>query len=476
MSCWRYRGALPPNAGPASLAGIRGSRQSKPMFWFSRWQRVSGGIILAPEGINGSVCGTRDGVDAMLAALRADLRLENMRHTEVPAAAEGGGAAHLAEHGHTPRSPLGAGVDAPFRWDHVRVKLKKEVRQGCSRQPPAAARLARASGQPVEELCRSSATSLVDDWGCPDRVQSVSNVVPMGVGGLNPLARAGVYVKPCDWNELISDPNTVVGCSGLGRLPSLLALRMFDLIVIDVRNAYETRIGSFHRALEPKTDSFRQFPQWVESTLLGQMQGGGDASTLASSMWRSHVDITQATRGASDGNEGAAACAGSKAPRIAMYCTGGIRCEKATAYMLEKGFEEVYHLEGGILKYLQEVPASESLWQGECFVFDKRVSVGHSLAPGTFRLCYACQQPVRHATSPQALLECSAKDMASSQWEVGVSCPHCFGTRSEAERARARARQEQVKVWGRVGGPDRGRRHKVTQEAQEERLCQVGPL
>eukprot|EP00850_Spirogloea_muscicola_P006938 SM000034S12692 [mRNA] locus=s34:214673:216749:+ [translate_table: standard] len=408
----------------------------------------------------------------MLAALRADPRLENMRHTEVPAAAEGDGPAHRAEHGLTPRSPLGAGVDAPFRWDHVRVKLKKEA-------PLALGPLGN-----VEELCHYVTTSPMDDWGCislrPELEQACAQVVPMGVGGLNPLARAGVYVKPCDWNQLISDPNTVCGCSSLDTLPSLLALRMFDpgplVIVIDVRNAYETRIGSFHRSLEPKTDSFRQFPQWVESTLLGQMQGSGDASILVTSRWRSHADTSQATRGCSDANEGAAACAGSKAPRIAMYCTGGIRCEKATAYMLEKGFEEVYHLEGGILKYLQEVPASESLWQGECFVFDKRVSVGHSLAPGTFRLCYACQQPVRHATSPQALLECSAQDMASWQWEVGVSCPHCFGTRSEAEMARARARQEQVEVWGRVGGPDRGRRHKVMQEAREERRCQAGPL
>ncbi|XP_010253817.2 PREDICTED: rhodanese-like domain-containing protein 7 [Nelumbo nucifera] len=129
-----------------------------------------------------------------------------------------------------------------------------------------------------------------------------------------------------------------------------------------------------------------------------------------------------------------------------MYCTGGIRCEKASSFLLSKGFKEVYHLEGGILKYLEEVPKTESLWEGECFVFDKRVSVEHGLMQGTFKLCYGCKQPVSDA------------DMEALEWEYGVSCPYCFSTKSEEEKERARARQRQFKTWGIIGGPDKGRR------------------
>ncbi|KAI3932480.1 hypothetical protein MKW92_019821 [Papaver armeniacum] len=133
-------------------------------------------------------------------------------------------------------------------------------------------------------------------------------------------------------------------------------------------------------------------------------------------------------------------------PRVAMYCTGGIRCEKASSFLMSKGIEEVYHLKGGILKYLEEVPETESLWEGECFVFDKRVSVEHGLAQGTFKLCYGCKQTVSDA------------DMEAPQWEYGVSCPYCFSLKSEEEKDRARARQRQFEAWGVIGGPDKGRR------------------
>ncbi|CAN1311422.1 Rhodanese-like domain-containing protein 7, partial [Linum perenne] len=180
-------------------------------------------------------------------------------------------------------------------------------------------------------------------------------------------------------------------------------------VVIDVRNNYEIRIGKFKGAVDPCTSAFRDFPSWVDELSTGSPNG-------------------------------------KKPPRVAMYCTGGIRCEKASSFLLRKGFEEVYHLEGGILKYLEEVPESESLWEGECFVFDKRVSVEHGLAQGTFKLCYGCKQPVSDA------------DMEAPEWEYAVSCPYCYSSKSEEEKDRARARQRQFETWGIIGGPDKGRR------------------
>lgn len=308
---------------------------------------VSGGIILAPEGINGSICGTREAVEVVMSAIQSDERLANLRRTEAPAGVKD----EEIHNGHSSKSPLGAGENAPFRWDHVRVKLKKEV-------------------------------------------------VSMGVPGVNPADKVGKYVKPKEWNELISDPNTVV---------------------VDVRNTYEIRVGKFKRAVDPQTDSFRQFPAWVEENL--------EERTEDETAQTSYQDSEEP-----------------RSPRrIAMYCTGGIRCEKATSYLVNQGFDEVYHLEGGILKYLEETPESESLWEGECFVFDKRVAVGHGLKQGSFRLCYACKKPV------------NAADMESPLWEEGVSCPYCFHDKSEAERDRARARHEQFLHWGVIGGPDKGR-------------------
>lgn len=216
------------------------------------------------------------------------------------------------------------------------------------------------------------------------RVRLKREIVSMGVPGLNPAAHAGTYVKPEDWNALIDDP---------------------DVVVIDTRNQYEIGIGSFARAVDPGTRSFTEFPAWVEQ----QSAPGG---VLA-------------------GN-----------PRVAMFCTGGIRCEKSTAFLKSRGFNEVFHLEGGILKYLETVPQEESRWWGNCFVFDERVSVGHGLAPGHHQLCRSCRMPL------------SAEDCASPHYVAGVSCPYCHGTRTEAQQQALAERERQVAL-----AAQRGRDH-----------------
>jgi len=208
------------------------------------------------------------------------------------------------------------------------------------------------------------------------KVRLKREIVTMGQPDIDPLEGTGHYVEPQDWNALIADPAT---------------------IVIDTRNDYEVAIGSFERAIDPHTASFRDFPAWFRAErekLLG------------------------------DGVH----------PRVAMFCTGGIRCEKSTAFLKAEGVEEVYHLKGGILKYLETVPAEDSLWQGECFVFDQRVAVGHGLALGTHALCHACRMPV------------SAEDRASPLYVEGVSCPACAEERSDEQRAgyAERHRQEQL--------------------------------
>ncbi|MCV0393832.1 MAG: rhodanese-related sulfurtransferase [Rhizobiaceae bacterium] len=211
------------------------------------------------------------------------------------------------------------------------------------------------------------------------KVRLKSEIVTMGVPGIDPNSTAGTYVAPRDWNALIADPETVV---------------------IDTRNAYETKLGSFERAIDPRTGSFRDFPAWAA-----------------------------ARRDEFAGR------------RVAMFCTGGIRCEKATAFMKRLGVEEVFHLEGGILSYLEEVPAAESLWRGECFVFDERVSVGHGLEGGEAELCRACRHPLTLA------------ERAGPAYVEGISCPHCAGTRSEADRARYAERHRQVRLARARGRP-----------------------
>jgi UPF0176 protein len=202
------------------------------------------------------------------------------------------------------------------------------------------------------------------------KVRLKKEIVTMGVEDIDPKKIVGTYVAPKDWNALISDPDT---------------------IVIDTRNDYETAIGIFKGAVDPQTKTFREFPDWVKN------------------------------------NTGL-----HNKPKIAMYCTGGIRCEKATAFMKEQGFDEVYHLKGGILKYLEEVPAEESLWEGACFVFDERVSVEHGLKEGSHKLCHACRNPI------------TAEEVTSPFYEEGVSCSHCYDSRTEADRDRYRQRQHQI--------------------------------
>jgi UPF0176 protein len=210
------------------------------------------------------------------------------------------------------------------------------------------------------------------------KVKVKAEIVTMGQPDVDPLAAVGHYVTPADWNALIADP---------------------DVAVIDTRNDYEVALGTFAGAVDPGTRAFRDFPAW----------------------W--------------DGNKDRFA-----GKRIAMFCTGGIRCEKSTNWLIGQGVEEVYHLQGGILKYLEEVRETDSLWQGECFVFDDRVSVGHGLKPGAFVSCGACRRAVL--------------DTGSALYEPGVSCAVCHGEYSDADRARFRERQKQMML-----AAERGKRH-----------------
>jgi len=200
------------------------------------------------------------------------------------------------------------------------------------------------------------------------KVRLKKEIVSLGIPEVNPCEKVGTYVDPKDWNDLISDP---------------------DVLVIDTRNDYEVKIGRFQRALNPKTSSFTEFPQFAQALDKAKHQP------------------------------------------IAMYCTGGIRCEKATSYLLSQGFEKVFHLKGGILKYLETVPPEKSLWEGDCFVFDNRVAVSQGLQPGRFKSCHGCRHPI------------SAEDTASPFYERGVSCPHCYSTLTSERRESARQRQRQ---------------------------------
>ncbi|TNF20058.1 MAG: rhodanese-related sulfurtransferase [Rhodobacteraceae bacterium] len=209
------------------------------------------------------------------------------------------------------------------------------------------------------------------------KVRLKREIVTMGQPDVDPRARVGHYVAPGDWNALI---------------------RAEDVAVIDTRNDYEVAIGSFKGAIDPETASFRDFPAW----------------------WEANKDRFHNKK-------------------IAMFCTGGIRCEKSTNYLLGQGVAEVYHLKGGILKYLEEVPAEDSAWQGACFVFDGRVSVGHGLAEGPHLLCHACRRPIL------------PEDRARPEYEEGVACHHCAGETSEADKARFRQRQKQIELARRRG-------------------------
>ena len=284
--------------------------------------QIRGTLLLAAEGINGTVAGSQQAIDHLIDWLRGDERL--------------------------------AGLDCKFSYDdempfyRSRVKLKKEI-------------------------------------------------VTMGIEGIDPNRVVGTYIKPKDWNALISDP---------------------EVTLVDTRNDYETAIGTFKNAALPNTTSFREFPDYVKQNLDKQKQR-----------------------------------------KVAMFCTGGIRCEKSTAYLKEQGFDEVYHLEGGILKYLEEVPQEESMWQGECFVFDNRVSVNHALEKGSYDQCHACRLPI------------TDEDKTSEQYQPGVSCPACYNKKSDAERARFREREKQMQL-----AKKRGEHHiggDVGFEAKQRRLNKI---
>ena len=212
------------------------------------------------------------------------------------------------------------------------------------------------------------------------RVRLKKEIVTLGMPDIKPHRKSGAYVEPEDWNALLDDPGVVV---------------------VDTRNRYEVEVGTFPGAVDPGTDSFRQFPGFAD-----------------------HLAET------------------SRGKRLAMFCTGGIRCEKATALMLELGFDEVYHLRGGILNYLEQVPADENRWSGECFVFDTRVAVDRDLAEGGYVQCHACRRPL------------SSDDLASPQYREGVSCPHCIDELDDDRAARLRERRKQVALAER-----RGERH-----------------
>ncbi len=258
---------------------------------------IRGTILLAQEGINGTVAGSAQAIDALFAWFNDQPGLENIVHKE---------SFHQV---------------VPF--NRAKVKLKKEI-------------------------------------------------VTMGVAGIDPNQIVGTYVKPRDWNQLIAAD---------------------DVSVIDTRNDYEFQIGTFKRAINPKTTTFREFPQFVKQ----------------------HLDPQ-------------------KNNKVAMFCTGGIRCEKSTAYLKELGFNEVYHLEGGILKYLEEVPENESLWEGECFVFDERVTVNHALEKGRYVQCHACRFPI------------TEDEMRHPAYVQGISCHHCIHQQTALQKQRYVEREKQSQL------------------------------
>ena len=202
------------------------------------------------------------------------------------------------------------------------------------------------------------------------RVKLKKEIVTMGVPGIDPKRVVGTYVSPHEWNQLISDP---------------------DVLLVDTRNDYEVKVGTFKDAINPATETFREFPGFVKENLDPK-----------------------------------------KHKKVAMFCTGGIRCEKSTAYLKEQGFDAVYHLKGGILKYLEEVPDEETLWEGECFVFDERVTVNNRLEKGSYDQCNACRLPI------------TAADKASDKYQQGVSCPCCYDKSTVEQKTRYRERQKQM--------------------------------
>lgn len=209
----------------------------------------------------------------------------------------------------------------------------------------------------------------------------------MGIEGIDPKRIVGTYVSPNEWNALIKNP---------------------DVLVVDTRNDYEFQVGTFKNAINPNTQSFREFPEYVKNNLNPQQH-----------------------------------------KKVAMFCTGGIRCEKSTAFLKEQGFDEVYHLKGGILKYLEEVPPADTLWEGECFVFDERVTVNLALEKGSYDQCNACRMPI------------TEHDKATDKYLQGVSCPHCFDKNTLEQKARFTEREKQMEL-----AKNRGEAHIGTDAAK----------
>ncbi len=269
----------------------------EPLYQLMLELEIKGTILLALEGLNGTVSGTQNNIDQLIEFLNRDGRFDQLE------------------------IKFSQSKNLPFK--RLKVKLKKEI-------------------------------------------------VTLGVAGINPKESVGTYVSPQHWNELISDP---------------------EVVLIDTRNNYEYEIGTFKGAINPSTETFREFPEYTKTNLV-QYQG----------------------------------------KKIAMFCTGGIRCEKSTAYLKTQGFDTVYHLQGGILKYLEQIDEKESLWTGECFVFDDRVAVKHKLEQGQYDQCHACRYPI------------TDEDKNHSHYEKGVSCPRCHGAKSETQINRYREREKQVQL------------------------------
>ncbi len=284
--------------------------------------RICGTLLLAHEGINGTVAGLRQDIDMLISWLRSDSRLNDLDVKE-----------SLTDH-------------PPF--NRIKVKLKKEI-------------------------------------------------VTMGIEGIDPKRVVGTYVSPKDWNDLLADP---------------------ELLLIDTRNDYEYQVGTFKNAINPGTESFREFPDYIKANLDPQ-----------------------------------------KHKKVAMFCTGGIRCEKSTAFLKEQGFAEVYHLQGGILKYLEEVPEQQTLWQGECFVFDERVTVNHRLEKGIHDRCHACSLPI------------TEKDKSSPKYLKDVYCPHCFDSITPEQKARFTARAKQIQL-----AKQRGQAHVGSEAAKVRALNRAAKL
>jgi len=271
----------------------------EPLLQFCVAREIKGTLLLADEGINGTVAGSEKAIHELLNYLKTDRLFEG----------------HFKDLGHK------ESWSDKHPFYRMKVKLKKEI-------------------------------------------------VTLGVSGVSPTKMVGKYVKPKDWNAIISDP---------------------EVVLIDTRNDYEYAIGTFKNAVNPKTNTFREFPEYVKT----------------------YFDPK-------------------KHKKIAIFCTGGIRCEKASSLMISEGFDEVYHLEGGILKYLEEIKPEESLWQGECFVFDQRVAIKHGLEVGDYDQCYACRYPL------------SQNDLKSGKYTPGISCPHCYNSHTPEKLEALTERQKQV--------------------------------